>query len=252
MPPAPLTTALLAGATGTIGLVHLALDPAPFGTDRALVVGSGMAITTLVVISGILLSRGRWSRWALVAVGIAWILLGARNDLDPAAVATVAGGAAMLTAGSGPWLPRWLRHRPSSDGPPPAAVLLLLSLVALPTLLGALGTPSTVALWSGAAWSLGLAIGVSRASAVALWAGRLLHPLVIAAVGLTMELPGALVFVAAGGFQTVLLWRRDVHLSVSPLVPEAATAVPIPRELVDPAVMRAAGLDEDGQPLESR
>lgn len=251
MPPAPLTAALLAGATGTLGLVHLALDPAPFGSDRALVVGSGMAIATLVVVAGILLSRGRWSRWALVAAGVAWVLLGARSDLDPAAMATLAGGAAMLTLGSGPWLPRWLRHRPSSDGPPPAAVFLLLSLVALPTVLGVLGTDSLVALWGGAAWSLGLAVGVSRASAIALWSGRVLHPVVIAAVGVTMGLPGVLVFVALGGFQTMLLWRRDVHLAVSPLVPAAATAVPIPRELVDPAVMRAAGLDEDGQPLES-
>lgn len=252
MPPAPLTAALLTGLTGTIGLVHLAIDPDPFADDRALLIAAGMAVLTLVVTTGILLARGRWSRWSLLGLGAGWIGLALRAELDPLAVAVVVGGAAMLAVAAGPWLPRWLRHRPSAEGPPPAAVVLLVSLLTLPVVIGVTSAEPGAAGWGGALWALVLTAGVSRALPPALWAGRLLHLPVAVLVGVAIGMPEGAVVMALAAAQTALFWRRDVHLAVSPLVPEPATAVPIPRELVDPAILRAAGLDDRGEPLEER
>lgn len=252
MPPAPLTAAILTGATGSFGLVHLAVDPTPFVDQRALLVAAGMAVLTLVVTTGILLSRGRWSRWSLLCLGATWLGMSARTDLDPLALSVIVGGAAMITIAAGPWLPRWLRHRPSAEGPPPAAVILLLSLLAMPVLVGVVSTRVGTAEWAMALWSLGLALGISRALPVALWAGRLLHPPAIVLGAAAVGFPSGLGLIAVAAAQTALLWRRDLHIAVSPLMPDAATAVPIPPELVDPAILRSAGLDERGTRVEDR
>ena len=251
MPPAPLTASLVAGITGTLGLVHLALDPGPLSDRSALLVAAGMAILTLVVTTGILLSRGRWSRWSLLLLGAAWMALAARADLDPLALGIVGGGAAMVAVAAGPWLPRWLRHRPSAEGPPSAAVVLLLSLLALPVLIGISGSEPGLTEWLTALWALALALGLSRASAAALWAGRLLHLPVGAMCALAIGLPEGLGVAALAAAQTLVLWRRDVHMAVSPLLPEPSRAVPIPPELVDPAILREAGRDERGEPTDS-
>lgn len=252
MPPVPLTASILTGLVGTIGLVHLALAPEPFGDQRALLVAAGMAVLTLVVTTGLLLARGRWSRWALLALGGAWMGLALRDDLDPVSIAVLTGAATLVSIAAGPWLPRWLRHRPSAEGPPPAAVLLLLTLLAMPVVIGAVAVDPAAAEWVVALWSMLLAGGIARALPAALWLGRLLHlPLTVLVTG-TIGVPEGVVVGAVGTAQTALMWRRDVHLAVSPLVPEPAQAVPIPRELVDPAILRSAGLDEDGTPLEDR
>jgi hypothetical protein len=252
MPPAPLTTAILTGLVGTIGLVHLALAPEPFVDQRALLIAGGMAVFTLVVTTGLLLARGRWSRWALLTLGAAWMGLTLRDDLEPMSIALLAGSAALVSIAMGPWLPRWLRHRPSADGPPEAAVVLLLSLLAMPVLTGVAAVDPGGAEWGLSVWSLLLAGGIARAVPTALWLGRLLHLPLAVLVTVTIGIPeGSLVGVVAAA-QTALMWRRDVHIAVSPLVPEAAKAVPIPRELADPAILRSVGLDENGNPLEDR
>jgi hypothetical protein len=252
MPPAPLTASILTGLVGVLGLVHLAVDPDPFGDQRALLVAMGMAALTLTVTTGVLLARGRWSRWALLALAGTWLGLALRDDLDPASTVLLAGSAALVSIAAGPWLPRWLRHRPSAEGPPPAAVVLLLSLLGVPLFIGVVAVDPGAVEWAVALWSLLLAGGIARAVPAALWLGRVLHlPLAVAATVSIGLLEGLLVG-ALGAAQTAIMWRRDIHLAVSPLVPEPATAVPIPRELVDPAILRAAGLDEDGTPLEDR
>lgn len=250
MPPAPLTASALTGLVGVVGLVHLAIDPRPFGDDRALLVAGGMAILTLVVTTGLLLARGRWSRWALLGLGAGWLALALRSDLDALSTSIVAGAAAMIGAATGPWLPRWLRHRPAAEGPPPAAVIALLGLLAMPVVIGVTSANPGALEWAVAGWSVLMALGVSRAQEMALWAARILHPPLCVAAGVAIGLPWGTVVALFGAAQSALLWRRDVLLAVSPLIPEAAPAVPIPRELVDPAILRAAGLDPDGHRLE--
>jgi hypothetical protein len=252
MPPAPLTTSILTGLVGTIGLVHLALAPDPFSEQRSLLVAVGMAVLTLVVTTGLLLARGRWSRWALLALGAAWMGLALRDDLEPVSIALLGGSAALVSMAIGPWLPRWLRHRPSAEGPPEAAVVLLLGLIAMPVLIGVTAVGPGTAEWVVSVWSLLLAVGIARAVPTALWLGRLLHLPLAALVAVTIGMPEGLVVGVLGAAQAALMWRRDVHLAVSPLVPEPAQAVPIPRELADPAILRSVGLDEDGNPLEDR
>lgn len=251
MPPAPLAASILTGLLGTLGLIDLALDPSPYSASRALLVASGMGVATLVVVAGVLVARGRWSRWALMLTAASWIAIAARNELGVLSVTTLVVAASVLTLSAGPWLARWLRHRPTADGPPPSAVVLLLSLLWLPMALGVAPGTAGGFVWFAAVWSLALAAAISRASVVALWAGRLAHPVIMIVTATVAGLPEAGWIGAVGAAQTGLLWRRDLHLSVSPLVPPAATAVPIPPELVSPEILRAAGRDERGHRLES-
>jgi hypothetical protein len=80
---------------------------------------------------------------------------------------------------------------------------------------------------------------------------RTLHlPLAVTAA-VALGAPAGLALGAAAATETALAWRRDVHLAISPLVPERASTVPIPPELVNPAIMEAAGLDDRGLPLEN-
>ena len=250
MPPAPLTASLIAGILSILGLVHLAVDPEPFDQDRALLIGGGMALLTLVVIAGLLLARGRWGRWSAAGLGAGWALITARADLDSLAWSIVVLGAALLGVTVGPWLSRWLRRRPTPDGPPPAAVGVLLSLLALPVVIGLSVSSIEGVEWIVASWAIALAFGISRASAPSLWAGRLFHPGFMVAAAWSAGLPAAIWLAGIGLVQTTALWRRDILLAVSPLLPETATTVPIPPELVDPAILRAAGLDDRGTPLE--
>lgn len=250
MPPAPLTAALLIGATSAVGVIHVALDPEPFDGGRALLIGGGMSVLALATMAGILLARGRWGRWSCLGVGAGWMLLSARDELDPIAILTLAMAASLVTIALGPWLPRWLRHRPSTEGPPPSAVALLVSLLALPTILGVSSTsPAGPAEWSVSLWALGLAFGIARAWTVWLWLGRLLHAPALGWAVWSAGLPGGPWIAALGTAQLALLWRRDLHLAISPLLPERSATTPFPPELVDPAVLRSAGLDPRGNPL---
>jgi len=249
MPPAPLTGALFTTVAGLVGLVQLALHPDPFNDERALLVAIGMGLLTLVVTAGLLLSRGRWSRWSLLALGVGWIGLAARGPLTSLAFAVVLGGAAMLSVAAGPWLPRWLRHRPSAEGPPQAAVVLLISLLAVPVAIGVLIDPPGLLGWTLSIWAVLVAFGISRAAPAVLWAARVAHlPLGIALA--VQAGAGGIAIALLFGAQVAVMWRGDVHLAVSPLIPERASSVPIPPELVDPAILRAAGLDDRGAPME--
>ena len=253
MPPAPLAVSLLLGVSSVSGIVGLALDSDPFSGQSALMISIGLGLLTLTTLSGVLLARGRWSRWMTLVVSGLWFASAVAPPLHGAAVATIAASAAAASIAAGPWLGRWLRHLPVTSAPPPAAVVLLLLLIATPAVIGFTeggAAPEPIS-WALAAWCALLAFGLARAFAPALWAGRFGHAPVSAVIGLTLGLPTAVALLAKGAVETLLLWRRDLHLAVSPLVPERVTSVPIPPELVDPDFLRAAGLDDSGRPLET-
>ncbi len=251
MPPAPLTLSALLGVTATVGVVRLALDPDPFSADSAALVSMGLGVLTVVTIAGVLLARGRWSRWVAAALAGAWLVVVVVAELDLLGGALLLGAAAIAGTAAGPWLPRWLRHRPAAQGPPPAGALLLLTLIAAPAAVGlAEPTDAGVAGWIFSLWCLGLALGIGRALNPALWAGRILHGPAAAVCSVLLGLPGAIAISGLGVLHLALLWRRDVRLAVKPLLPGPSPAVPIPPELMDPTIMRAAGLDDRGRPME--
>lgn len=251
MPPAPLTLSALLGITASAGIVRLALDPDPFSPGSAGLLAIGLGVLSVVTIAGVLLARGRWSRWVATALGGSWLTAGAVAELDGLGVVVVVGAAAVIGVAVGPWIPRWVRRRPSAQGPPPAAALLLILLIATPAAVGlAAPTDAGVAGWAYSLWCLALAAGLGRAWAGVLWTGRILHGPLTAAGAVLVGLPAAPVIGALGAIQLALLWRRDLVRAVDSRVPPPSTVVPIPPELMDQTIMRAAGLDDRGHPLE--
>jgi len=252
MRPAPLVASVLLGISAVFGSIGLALDPEPFSTQTAALIGVGGGVLTIVTVSGVLLARSAWSRWMALIIASLWFIPPVAGKLDVWDGVTIAAAVGVATIAAGPWLGRWLRHLPSSDGPPASAVVLLLLLAATPAVTGFASWDSSpgfaaliLGLWSGA-----LAFGLARALAPALWLGRFGHAPVAAITGVLIGFPAAAAVLAKAVIETVLLWRRDLHLAVSPLVPQHGTTVAIPPELVNPAIMKAAGLDDRGRPLE--
>ncbi len=251
MPPAPLALSALLGVTALLGVIRLALDPAPFSAESGVLLAIGMSLLSLVTVAGVLVARGRWSRWTAAILGVTWLAVAAAAPLDAMGVGLLIASATVTTMASGPWLQSWLRRRPAADGAPPAAAVLLLLLIGVPAAIGlAEPTAPGMAGWAFSAWSLLLAGGVGRALPVALWAGRLAHGPASLASAWLLGLAGGPVIVACGATQLALLWRRDVRLAVTRAVPTPSAAVPIPPELMDEGIMRAAGLDDRGRPLE--
>jgi hypothetical protein len=234
-------------------------------------ISSGLGLLTLATVSGVLLARARWSRWMTLVVSGLWFASAVAPPLHGAAAATIAASTAAASIAAGPWLGRWLRHLPATSAPPPSAVVVLLMLIATPAVIGfteggavpepvgwalagwstllALGLARAVG-WALAGWSTLLALGLARAVVPALWLGRFAHAPLSAFAGLMMGLPTAVALLGKAAVETLIMWRRDLHLAVSPLMSERVTAVPIPPELVDPELLRAAGLDDSGRPLD--
>lgn len=248
MPAAPLTVTALLTLCTILGASQLAFGEV-LAPSSAVVAGIGLVMMTLVAASGILLARGRWATPTGVAIAATWIGTALAAPLGVLSLAVVASGGLALFALLGPWLSRWLRHLPRADGPPPAAVVMLLALVALPAV-ASLSSPDGVgvAVPALSLWSVGLALALARLAAGSLLAVRILHPMFVVGAAAAIGLPGGLAVVAAGGAATAMAWRRDVGLAVAPAVPRRSDAVAIPPELVPPDVLEAAGLDDTGRP----
>jgi hypothetical protein len=252
MPPAPLVAASLLGSAAAGVIVRLALEPEPFGPESAAAISLGTGLLAIVTVAGLLLARSIWARASSVVLASSCFAIVLAGDLDLGAAFISALALAAVAAAAGPWLQRWIRRLPAADGPPPAAVGLLLGLTATPLVVGltTAGEGPGAAGWGLAAWALALAFVIARARSWALWPARVAHPLVgIAAAVSIGPVPGT-ILAAKTVAESVLAWRRDVSSAIRPLLPDAAAAVPIPPELVDPAIMEAAGLDDRGTPLE--
>lgn len=247
MPAAPLIVALLVVLATAVGAAGLGISPAPLADGAAILATAGLVIAGLVAVAGVLLARSRWSRWLAAGVAATWVGIGttqsSRWGMATAAVAAVA-----LAGVAGPWLARWLRRRPTADGPPPAAVVALLGLVATPAALAlALADGVPAAGWMLGVWSPVAALAIGRAWPGALAIGRVLHPLVAAACGVLLPLPGMAVALGSAAVVSGATWRRDVAVAIAPVVPVTGAAVRFPPELTPPEILEAAGLDETGR-----
>lgn len=249
MPLAPLIVTSLVVAPMVFGAVLLALTPAPFSTDAALLLAAGNTILGTIVAVGFLLARARWARDLGLALALLWVGLGVVGE-SPWHSASVVLGAGLLAAMAGPWPQRWLRRLPATEAPPRAAAALLFALVSVPTLL-AIASPTGVtwASWAFAAWCLVLAWAVARAVPGASTAARFAHPVLAIAIAYAAGRYGGAVVVVSGAVVAVLAWQPEVRVAVAPLVPPmAGEAVRFPPELAPAAVLEAAGLDRSGRP----
>ena len=248
VPPAPLVVAVSLSGASIAGAIHLAFGHTPFAPGAAALTATGMTVLTLVAVSGVLLARGRWSRSTAVVVASGWIALGASGDLALAGATTIGLATIALSGALGPWLRRWVRHRPAVEGPPPAAVALLLLLLAVPVAVGVSASDGVT--WTGwvvAAWSLTLALALARTLPGALLAVRLLHaPACLAAGAVVGGLRGAMLVGGVGLAAAAFGWRGEVAAAVDPGVGGPGVTLRIPPELAPPGVLDAAGVDERG------
>jgi hypothetical protein len=249
VPAAPLSVAVVVTAASTLGTIALALHPAPFDDGAALLAGGGLGVTTVVAVAGTLLARSRWARVVDIALAATWVGVGIALD-SVMGLVVIGVGALALGASAGPWLGAWLRRLPLALGPPPAAVVALLTLVTVPAALGlaSAGTAPGAGSWTLAAWSLALAVFVGRAATGSLIALRFGHPIVAVAVTPFMPLPAALVAVMSAFLVAATGWRRDVRVALVPVQPVTGRPVRLPPELVPGHVLDAAGLGGDGRP----
>lgn len=245
---APFLVAGSVAAAGLLWAVKLILTPGLLAPDAGVLAGLDLLLLSTVAAAGLVLARGRWSRrlaYGVLAAGGAAAL---GTPLDAWwALALVVSGAALVGL-LGPWLNGWLRRLRAAAGPPVPAVLLALSLLALPGAVAVIGhgglAPGS---WLLAAAGPVLAWSYVRAHTAGLWGSRLLPVFALPAALSAPLLPAVLLLLAAA-VPAGLAWTAQAGLAVSPLDPRSATVVPMPPELVPPEVLEAAGLDDRGRP----
>jgi len=252
VPLIPFIVSALVVASAALSAVGLAMDGDPFAGAPAAVLAVSLVVHALIATTGLLVARSRWARRHDLGVVGASLAIGLVVPLDgwSLAASLAAGGALALLAG--PWLRRgWIRHLPSTDGPPTQAIVLVIGLLALPAV-AAVSSPMDLTAWSWVLVGVAvvLALGLSRASIAALWASRLIVPALGAAAGLSEGIPGGPVIAATAIALGAVAWTREVGLSVAPLDPRKERPVPTPPELMDPSILEAAGYDDRGRPLE--
>jgi len=251
MAPLAPAIALLFGVIAVASAVGLAADPAPFSSGSAAVVTASAVILTVATIAGLLVGRARWARPASILMAAVWFVLAIAGPIDVVAVSVSAAASVVAALAAGPWLSDWLRRLPAAEAPPRSAAVLLVALTATPGVIGAMEPavePEPLA-WACAAWALAEALLLARIPPVGLWLVRVTHgPVCAAAIAVRQSWVFGVGLGAVALMTVALVWRRDVGDAARPLI--TGSGVPIPPELVDPAIMQAAGLDDRGRPIE--
>jgi hypothetical protein len=252
VPRFPFSAVVLLVAATVAVAAALAIDPAPLSAASGALLAAAGLVITVVAAAGVLLAKGRWSRRLGTVLAALWLGVGIALDATAATIVVLAASAGALFAFAGPWLSQgWLRHLPSAQGPPPAAVVADLAVLSIPVLvaLARPGGPGPLA-WALAGTAVVLAWGLSRASRPALWAIRLVLPALGVAAGLAAGAPGGIVLGAGAVLAAAPAWHPDVGRTLRPALTRRAGGVPIPPELAPTAVLEAAGIDDRGRPKE--
>ncbi len=199
--------------------IHLGAAPDPFAADAGLTVALGFVLFSVIDAAGILLSRGRWSRW------LGYVLLGGEAGLFVATDVTAAGVVGIAVTGvtliglAGPWLDGWIRKRPAAEGPGPRPLGVVFGLLALVPAVG-IAAPSGLSAWHGVLGAAGvlLAWSYGRAQLWALWATRLTLPLIAIPAAIQSPWGGAAALMALVATITAFAWTREALLAVNPLM----------------------------------
>lgn len=231
----------------TLWVVALLVDPGPLAPWSLFLAGLGLLTVASVSTVGMTVSGARWAwRTALGALGYT-LALAVVRPIDAwwvaAISATAISGLLLVGAGS-----TGMRRLPTALGPPPASVLLSLTLLAAPALLG-------LAAWDQPGYAT-VVVGCT-ATLSALWYSRVLYgglalarvgwPAVCLALAWWQPLAALLVTLILAALVAILAWRPEVKTAFHP-PRERGTAYPIPPELAPPEILDAARLDERGRP----
>lgn len=225
----------------------LVVQSDPMGEVGAMLAGIGLLITAAVAVVGMVVSGGRWSRrLAMVSIGMS-LLVAALRPIDAIwIVALSLSGLAFFTMFM-PAVTSRIRKLPAAAGPPQAATLIPLILLAVPFLIG-------VSLGEGSSWAaliVGLAAPLtaflfSRVIPGGLFAVRVIWPALALSLSPLLAVPAGVLTGALAIGVAILAWRPDVKASFHPPA-ETGTTYPIPPELTPKDILDEAGLDERGR-----
>lgn len=245
-PPLLAAAAIVLAALGWA--LSLTFGDGPLSESAAALLAADLLLVATVVAVGVVWSRGRWTRRMAALLVVVGAAIGVPQKADGWWIGAVAATGLAVLAVAGPWLGRWLRKSPRSDGPPSRSVALLLGLLLLPGLVAATA-PGGVALagWLLAGFAAPAAWLYARARTPALWAIRALLPLLGLAAAVTLGWAGGLVLGTGVVTLTALAWSREALAAAMPPVTAQAGVVPIPPELTPTEVLEAAGLDDRGR-----
>lgn len=240
-----LACVLILASTGA-WMIVLGQGHAPRSPTAVVLMALSLWIAATASVAGMLVARSRWARRLALGLTGAHGVVALLFPVD-----RWWGLAAVLTAGTaivvgGPLLDGQIRPRPPAAGPPTRAVLIPLTLIAVPFALGAFGGDGW-AVVAGALSSLVAAYWFIRTLPAALAVVRLLWPLTSLALGWPMGRPVGLVAAVAAVTVAALAWHPTVATAVRPLTGKGSP-VPIPPELAPSDVLDAADIDDRGRP----
>ena len=247
MTPLPLVAGLplVAALAWTIALIA---DSDPFGAVAALLIGVGILTMSTVSVVGMTIAGGRWARRLALASVASGLIIAVMRPIDGFWVAGLAGSAA---AGSVMFIPQVtsrVRRLPAAAGPPQAAVVAPLLLLAAPFLIGIASDqpPALPALTIGLSAPI-TAFVFSRVIPGGLVALRLLWPALAIVLSPLLGMPAGAVSAALGALVALVAWRPGVKASFHP-PRETGSTYQIPPELAPGDILDAAHIDDRGRP----
>ncbi len=244
----PLTVTAIFFAAALAWCTLLAVDPASAASER-LIAADGLVLASIAVV-GILVAQARWARRLSIAVMVTLPILSIGVNVGFWWWAALGLGGVGLLGVLGPGLRPIVRQLPSASGPPVKSVLLIISLLAAPTVIAVM-RPVHGAGWIAAAVCVGVGAWYAKAAPAALAVVRIAPPVAILAAGVIGHEAWQLILAAPfAAFVAYLAWTADARLAVHPLI-ASERPVPLPPQLVPPEILDAAGLDARGRPKDN-
>lgn len=237
-------TPLVAAVAWTVALI---VDGGPFDSTSVFLICIGLLGMGAISVVGIIVAGGRWARWlGLVVVG-ATALLAVVRPFDTlwvvGLVTTSLAGASLFLAS----VTSRVRKLPAAAGPPPMVVVVPLTLLGIPFVLGIAANDSTPWLTLVVGLTAPLAAFVySRVLPGGLLAVRILWPALAIIAAYPMGSPGGFVSASLGVLVAALAWNPMVKTAFHPPI-ETGSTYPIPPELAPQEVLDEAGIDDRGR-----
>ncbi len=222
----PYLIAALVMVAGFAWTIHLVVSPHPWAVDSAFTIAMGTLVLSIVAMTGLLLSRGRWVRYFAIGLVVTELLILLVAEVEPWLIIAVAASGLALVGLAGPWLQGWIRERPAADSPGVIPMGLAIGAFAVVPLVG-LAAPSGLEYPHGILGATGILAswGYVKGRGWALWLLRLAMPILAVVAAFYSPPGGAIVMViTAVGFGW-FAWTEDARLAVDPL----PTSLPAPR-----------------------
>lgn len=241
-----LISVLVAFLGTSLASVALAVRGLDLPSNSLVVVG--LVLVTTVACIGLTVNHGRWASRTLIIttlVSTLLVLLSAPSPLWYAAVGGVGVSVVILVSGA---LEPLIRQLPPPAPLPRPTLLLLLSLIGTPLLLGLIGGESPAHI-TFAGLAIFLAWRLGQGGPVGLWLSRLVLPLAGIWATAATPSPERYLVLAAVMSMTGAAWTKATGLVTVPLVTHAQLK-PVFAELAPADILAAAGYDERGKKLE--